>query len=426
MIHNENDKTIFDLIKKEYYRQTNTINLIASENYVSHDIMLAQGSCLTNKYAEGKPNNRYYGGCKNVDLIESICIDRAKKLFKVEYVNVQPHSGSQANFAVMLSLLKFNDVILGLDLQHGGHLTHGSSVNFSGILYKSYSFKLNKNTGLIDYTDLKNKAYKFKPKVIICGGSSYVRDWDYKFIRTIADSINAIVVADISHISGFVAHNLMNNPIPYCHIITSTTHKTLRGPRGGIIMMHKDFPNPWNLKNKNNKIKMMSEIIDSSVFPGTQGGPLMHVIAGKAIAFLEANSKEYYNYILQVKKNANILSQYLISKNYELISGGTDNHIILVNLCNKNVNGAYIEQKLEKANLIVNKNVIPYDQKSSKITSGIRLGTAAITSRNIKEKDIIEIGEFINQVIQNHNNDNIINKIKQNTSNWIRKFPLNH
>ncbi len=418
------DKLIFDLIENETNRQINTINLIASENYVSKEVMRAQGSCLTNKYAEGMPYNRYYGGCENIDIIEQICIERAKKLFKVKYVNVQPHSGSQANAAVMFAVLNKNENILGLDLKHGGHLTHGSPKNFSGKFYNSFFYKINVDNGCIDYNDLKTKALTFKPKLIICGGSSYVRDWDYQFIRKVADEIGAIVMADISHIAGFIICNLLNNPIPHCHIITSTTHKTLRGPKGGIIMMQNDFLNPWNIKDRNKNIIMMSTLINNAVFPGIQGGPFEHIIAAKAVSFLEASSKSYFNYINQVKINAKVLSKNLLENNYKVISGGTDNHIILIDLSNKNVDGITAEKSLEKAGIIVNKNVIPYDSKSPQITSGIRIGTSAVTTRNMKETEMIQIGFFINNVINNYNNLNIILETKNKIVNWIKKFPI--
>src|ERR1700761_6861476 len=375
------DSKIFSLIKKEQDRQTRGIELIASENYVSNDVMKAMGSVLTNKYAEGLPGKRYYGGCEVVDEVEQIAIDRAKELFGAAWANVQPHSGAQANAAVMLACLKPGDKILGFDLSHGGHLTHGSPVNFSGKLYHPLFYGVKKETGRIDYDHLRKGALKEKPKMIICGASAYSRDWDYAFIRKVADEVGALVLADISHPAGLIARGLLNDPMPHCHIVTTTTHKTLRGPRGGMIMLGKDFENPWGQKTPKGEIKMMSAILDMAVFPGTQGGPLEHIIAAKAVAFEEALSEEYMKYVVQVKKNADAMARALVSKGYDIVSGGTDNHLILIDLRNKNITGKAAENALVAADITVNKNMVPFDDKSPFVTSGIRVGTAAITTR---------------------------------------------
>jgi glycine hydroxymethyltransferase len=375
------DTVIFDLIDKELDRQEHGLELIASENFVSKQVMEAAGSVLTNKYAEGLPGKRYYGGCQVVDEIENIAIERAKKLFGAEWVNVQPHSGAQANAAVMLAVIQPGDKILGFDLSHGGHLTHGSPVNFSGKLYKPHFYGVKREDGLIDYAKLEEVALTEKPKLIICGASAYSREWDYAFIRKVADKIGALVLADISHPAGFIAKGLLANPLPHCHIVTTTTHKTLRGPRGGMIMMGKDFENPWGLKTPKGEIRMMSALLDMAVFPGTQGGPLEHIIAAKAIAFGEALTDEYLVYIKQVAANAQAMAKAFVAKGYGIISGGTDNHLMLIDLRNKNITGKLAENALEKADITVNKNMVPFDDKSPFVTSGMRVGTAAITSR---------------------------------------------
>ena len=401
----KSDHQIFNLIKEEDLRQRNGIELIASENFVSNNVMSAAGSCLTNKYAEGYPNKRYYGGCEIVDQIEQIAIDRAKKLFGVEYVNVQPHSGSQANSAVMLACLNAGDKILGFNLAHGGHLTHGSPVNFSGKLYETSFYNVDKESGLIDYNMLEDVAKKEKPKMIICGGSAYSRDWDYKKFREVADSVGAILLADIAHPAGLIAAGLLNNPANYCHILTTTTHKTLRGPRGGMIMMGKDFENPFGHKNLKGENKMMSTLLNSGVFPGSQGGPLEHIIAAKAIAFGEALDPSFTDYSKQVKLNAKIMADCLTKKGYDIISGGTDNHCMLIDLTSKNISGKQAENSLVQADITANKNMVPFDTKSPFVTSGIRFGTPAITTRGVKENTIPEIVEFIDQVIMNFDNE---------------------
>ena len=397
----KNDNEIFELINKEHLRQKNGIELIASENFVSPNVMKAAGSCLTNKYAEGYPRKRYYGGCEVVDQVEQIAIDRAKELFGVEYVNVQPHSGSQANSAVMLSCLNAGDTILGFNLAHGGHLTHGSPVNFSGKLYKTSFYNVDKETGLIDYKMLEEVAQKEKPKMIICGGSAYSRDWDYKKFREVADSIGAILLADIAHPAGLIAAKLLNNPADYCHILTTTTHKTLRGPRGGMIMMGKDFENPFGFKTLKGENKLMSTILNSGVFPGSQGGPLEHIIAAKAIAFGEALDSSFVDYSKQVILNAKAMADCLVEKGYHIISGGTENHCMLIDLTNKNITGKEAEQALVLADITANKNMVPFDKKSPFITSGIRFGTPAITTRGVKEDTIPQIVELIDETITN-------------------------
>ena len=397
----KSDHQIFNLIKEEDLRQRNGIELIASENFVSNNVMSAAGSCLTNKYAEGYPNKRYYGGCEVVDQIEQIAIDRAKKLFGVEYVNVQPHSGSQANSAVMLACLNAGDKILGFNLAHGGHLTHGSPVNFSGKLYETSFYNVDKESGLIDYNMLEDVAKKEKPKMIICGGSAYSRDWDYKKFREVADSVGAILLADIAHPAGLIAAGLLNNPANYCHILTTTTHKTLRGPRGGMIMMGKDFENPFGHKNLKGENKMMSILLNSGVFPGSQGGPLEHIIAAKAIAFGEALDPSFTDYSKQVKLNAKIMADCLTKKGYDIISGGTDNHCMLIDLTSKGISGKQAENSLVQADITANKNMVPFDDKSPFVTSGIRIGAAAITTRGLKETEMVTIVDLIDRVIQN-------------------------
>lgn len=399
------DHQIFDLIREEKERQLNGLELIASENFVSEQVMKAQGSVLTNKYAEGYPQKRYYGGCEVVDIVEQLAIDRAKELFGVEYVNVQPHSGSQANTAVFAACLKPGDTILGFDLSHGGHLTHGSPVNFSGKLYNPVFYGVKKETGIIDYEHLEAQAKKHKPKLIIAGASAYSRDIDFKRFRDVADSIGAILMADIAHPAGLIAKGILSDPVPHCHIITSTTHKTLRGPRGGIIMMGKDFENPFGENLKSGKPKKMSALLNSAVFPGNQGGPLEHVIAAKAVAFGEALTDEFLEYIIQVRANAQIMAETFMKKGYNLISGGTDNHLMLIDLRNKNITGKDAENTLGKANITVNKNMVPFDTQSPFTTSGIRIGTSAITTRGLIEEDVIYVVELIDEAITNATND---------------------
>ena len=420
----KSDHQIFNLIKEEDLRQRNGIELIASENFVSNNVMNAAGSCLTNKYAEGYPNKRYYGGCEIVDQVEQIAIDRAKKLFGVEYVNVQPHSGSQANSAVMLACLNAGDKILGFNLAHGGHLTHGSPVNFSGKLYKTSFYNVNKQTGLIDYNMLEEVAKKEKPKMIICGGSAYSRDWDYKKFREVADSVGAILLADIAHPAGLIAAGLLNNPANYCHILTTTTHKTLRGPRGGMIMMGKDFENPFGHKNLKGENKMMSTLLNSGVFPGSQGGPLEHIIAAKAIAFGEALDTSFIDYSKQVILNAKIMADCLTKKGYDIISGGTDNHCMLIDLTSKNISGKQAESSLVQADITANKNMVPFDTKSPFVTSGIRFGTPAITTRGVKENTIPQIVEFIDQVIMNYDNEIKIKDIKGQVNKLMNNYKI--
>lgn len=418
------DKLIFSLIQEELERQENGIELIASENFVSPQVMEAAGSVLTNKYAEGLPGKRYYGGCEVVDEIENIAIDRAKQLFNAAWANVQPHSGAQANAAVFLALLNPGDKILGFDLSHGGHLTHGSPVNFSGKLYQPFFYGVDKETGLIDYAQLEKVALKEKPKLIICGASAYSREWDYAFIRKVADQIGALVLADISHPSGLIARGLLADPLPHCHVVTTTTHKTLRGPRGGMIMMGKDFENPFGLKTPKGEIRMMSSVLDGAVFPGTQGGPLEHIIAAKAIAYGEALSESYMKYIIQVKKNAAAMANALVERGYQIISGGTDNHLMLLDLRNKNITGKAAEAALGEAGITVNKNMVPYDDKSPFVTSGIRLGTPAITTRGLKEKHMETIVGLIDEVIQKPDNAAHLRKIHQKVAEMMGKHPL--
>jgi len=420
----ERDNIIFDLIQEELERQEEGIELIASENFVSKQVMEAAGSVLTNKYAEGLPGKRYYGGCEVVDEIEQIAIDRAKKLFNATWVNVQPHSGAQANAAVFLAILKPGDKILGFDLSHGGHLTHGSPVNFSGKLYEAYFYGVNRETGLIDYKALEETALREKPKAIIVGASAYSRDWDYAFVRKVADQIGALVVADISHPAGLIARGLLTDPLPHCHIVTTTTHKTLRGPRGGMIMMGKDFPNPFGLKTPKGEIRMMSSLLDMAVFPGTQGGPLEHIIAAKAVAFGEALSEDYMQYIVQVKKNAAAMAEAFIAKGYQIISGGTDNHSMLIDLRNKGISGKAAEEALGEAGITTNKNMVPFDDKSPFVTSGIRMGTAAVTTRGLKEPEMVAIVELIDSVIANADNKKVLDKVHEEVLQLMAKFPL--
>jgi len=407
----QRDEQIFDLILDEQDRQIHGIELIASENFVSDQVMEAAGSVLTNKYAEGYPGKRYYGGCEVVDIVEQIAIDRAKALFGAEYVNVQPHSGSQANTAVFFACLKPGDKILGFDLSHGGHLTHGSPVNFSGRLYNPVFYGVDKETGMLDYDKIQEIATKEQPKMIIAGASAYSRDMDFAKFREIADSVGAILLADISHPAGLIAKGLMNDPIPHCHIITTTTHKTLRGPRGGMIMMGKDFENPWGLKTPKGDIRMMSHVLDMAVFPGNQGGPLMHIIAAKAVAFGEALTDEFFRYTVQVQKNAQAMAEAFVKRGYDIISGGTDNHMMLIDLRNKNITGKEAENALVKAEITVNKNMVPFDDKSPFVTSGIRVGTPAITTRGMMEDDMETIVALIDKVLTNHTDEDVLEQV---------------
>ena len=418
------DEQIFDLIEQEKNRQTEGIELIASENFVSDQVMEAMGSVLTNKYAEGLPGKRYYGGCEIVDKVENLAIERVKALFNAAWANVQPHSGAQANAAVMLAVLNAGDKILGFDLSHGGHLTHGSSVNFSGKFYKPSFYGVSKETGRIDMKVVRETAIAEKPKLIICGASAYSRDWDYKTFREIADEVGALLLADISHPSGLIARGLLNDPLPHCHIVTTTTHKTLRGPRGGLIMMGQDFENPWGIKTPKGITRMMSSMLDSGVFPGTQGGPLEHVIAAKAVAFREALDDSYLTYCVQVVKNADTMAKCFVEKGYDVISGGTDNHMMLIDLRSKNITGKKAENTLIKADITVNKNMVPFDTQSPFITSGIRVGTSAITTRGIKENHIPQIVDWIDQVIMNHDDEVIINKVRTDINELMSNLPL--
>ena len=415
----QRDKQIFDLILEEQDRQIHGIELIASENFVSDQVMEAAGSVLTNKYAEGYPGKRYYGGCEVVDVIEQIAIDRAKELFGAQYVNVQPHSGSQANTAVYAACLKPGDKILGFDLSHGGHLTHGSPVNFSGKLYTPSFYGVDQETGVLNYDKIQEVATKEMPKMIIAGASAYSRDMDFKRFREIADSVGALLLADISHPAGLIVKGLMNDPIPHCHIVTTTTHKTLRGPRGGIIMMGKDFENPWGLTTPKGEIRMMSHVLDMAVFPGNQGGPLEHIIAAKAIAFGECLSDEFFTYAMQVQKNAKAMAAAFVKRGYHLISGGTDNHMMLIDLRNKNISGKDAEIALGKAEITVNKNMVPFDDKSPFVTSGIRVGTPAITTRGMIESDMEQIVDLIDRVISNAGNDELLDGIADEVNDMM-------
>ena len=418
------DPQIETLIEKELVRQTEGIELIASENYASEAVMKASGSILTNKYAEGLPKKRYYGGCEFVDEVEQVAIDRLKELFGASWANVQPHSGSQANAAVFLACLNPGDSILGFDLSHGGHLTHGSPVNFSGKFYDAHFYGVEKATGTIDYNKVKDQALKIKPKMIICGASAYSRDWDFKALRSIADEIGALLLADVSHPSGLIAGKILNDPIPHCHIVTSTTHKTLRGPRGGIIMIGEDVENPWGLKFKSGKLKKLSSLIDSAVFPGTQGGPLEHIIAAKAVAFREAQQPEFKSYIKSVVNNAQVMAEELVNKGYQIISNGTDNHCLLIDLRNKNVNGRDAENSLGIADITVNKNMVPFDTESPFITSGIRIGTAAITTRGVNLEEIKIIANLIDSSIINFQNESKLLSIKNQVNELMSSKPL--
>jgi glycine hydroxymethyltransferase len=421
----KNDQEIYDVVKKEIGREEYNLELIASENFVSLAVMQAAGSVLTNKYAEGYPGKRYYGGCEFVDEAENIARERLKQLYGAEFVNVQPHSGSQANMAVYMSVLNPGDTILGLSLDHGGHLTHGSPVNFSGQLYKSVGYTLDKETGLIDYNLVEDLAVKEKPKLIITGASAYSRDWDYAKFREIADKVGALLLCDMSHPSGLIAKGLLNNPVPYCDIVTSTTHKTLRGPRGGVILVGKDRENPMGIKTvKGDRLKLMSEVLDSMVMPGIQGGPLMHVIMAKAVAFGEALQDSFKTYAEQVIKNSKTLAEELVSYGFDIISGGTDNHLMLVDLTNKNVSGKKAERVLEESGMTVNKNMIPFDTKSPFVTSGIRIGTPAVTTRGMKEEEMKKIAAFINRAIENSENESELITIKNEIKEFCSAFPL--
>lgn len=417
-------ETIFSLIDQEKQRQTKGIELIASENFVSENVMKAMGSVLTNKYAEGYPGRRYYGGCEVVDEVETLAIENAKKLFGVDYANVQPHSGSQANAAIYLACLKPGDTVLGLDLSMGGHLTHGSFVNFSGLQYNAQFYGLNRETGLIDYEAMREKALEVKPKMMIAGFSAYSRDLDYQKFREVADEVGATLWADIAHPAGLVAKGLLNNPFEHCHVVTTTTHKTLRGPRGGMILMGKDFENTYGHKTPKGEIKMMSQVLDSAVFPGIQGGPLEHVIAAKAVAFGEALDQNFETYAKQVIANAKALSTAMINLGFEVVSGGTDNHLMLIDLRNKNVNGKETEKALVKADITCNKNMVPFDDKSAFITSGIRLGTAAITTRGLKENDMETVADYINTVVANINDTTRIAEVRSHVNAMMEGLPL--
>lgn len=420
----QRDQKVFDLIKAEEKRQIEGIELIASENIVSPQVQEAAGSVLTNKYAEGLPGKRYYGGCEVVDEIEDLARERAKELFGATWANVQPHSGAQANAAVMLACLNAGDEILGFDLSHGGHLTHGSSVNFSGKLYKPNFYGVDKETGLIDYDQLEKVAKAKKPKMIVCGASAYSRDWDYERFRAIADEVGALLLADVSHPSGLIARGLLNDPLEYCHIVTTTTHKTLRGPRGGLILVRDDIDNPWGLTTPKGVIRKLSSLLDSGVFPGTQGGPLEHIIAAKAVAFGEALTDSYMDYILKVKKNAQIMAEAFVSKGYDVISKGTDNHLMLIDLRSKNISGKDAENALIKADITVNKNMVPFDDKSPFVTSGMRVGTPAVTTRGLGESDMTKIVDFIDTVLMNHENETKIAEVKSEVNAWMTGFPL--
>lgn len=415
---------IFDLIEDERERQTVGLELIASENYVSDEVMQAMGSILTNKYAEGYPGKRYYGGCEVVDEVETLAIDRLKHLFNVEYANVQPHSGSQANASVYLAVLKAGEKMMGMDLSHGGHLTHGSPVSSSGIYFQTCFYQVDRESGLIDYEAMRQTALREKPKLIICGASAYSRDIDYKKFRDVADEVGALLMADIAHPAGLIARGILNDPVEYCHIVTSTTHKTLRGPRGGIIMMGKDFENPWGYTTPKGEVKMMSNLLNMGVFPGTQGGPLEHVIAAKAVAFGEALTDGYFDYILQVSKNAKALAKAMVNRGYQIISGGTDNHLMLIDLRNKNISGKDAENSLVKAHITCNKNMVPFDDKSPFVTSGIRLGTPAITTRGLKENDMETVADLIDQALMNKDNEAVLNSVGSKVNELMTEKPL--
>ena len=418
------DKAIFDLIEKEKERQQNGIELIASENFTSQQVMKAMGTVLTNKYAEGLPGKRYYGGCEVVDEIEQLAIDRAKELFGAEWANVQPHSGAQANAAVMLACLKPGDKILGFDLSHGGHLTHGSPVNFSGKLYEPVFYGVEESTGEIDFDKIIETAQREKPKMIICGASAYSRDWDYKKLREAADSVGAILMADIAHPAGLIARGLLNDPMDHCHVVTTTTHKTLRGPRGGMVMIGKNIDNPWGLKTPKGEVRKLSSILDSGVFPGTQGGPLEHVIAAKAVSFQEALSDEYLDYVVQVTKNAKAMAESFVAKGYKIISGGTDNHLMLIDLRSKKLTGKQAEEALIQADITINKNMVPFDSQSPFVTSGMRIGTPALTTRGMGEKDVVKIVDLVDEALQKPDDTKHLKSVKRKVNRFMEKFPL--
>ncbi|MHA4737282.1 serine hydroxymethyltransferase [Dyadobacter sp. MSC1_007] len=425
----ERDTTIFDLINREKHRQESGIELIASENFTSRQVMEASGSVLTNKYAEGLPGKRYYGGCEVVDEIEQIAIDRLKELFGATWANVQPHSGAQANTAVFLACLNPGDKIMGFNLAHGGHLTHGSPVNISGKYFQPVFYGVEAETGLIDWDKVEETALKERPKLLICGASAYSRDWDYERLRSIADQVGALLMADISHPAGLIAKGLLKDPFDHCHIVTTTTHKTLRGPRGGVIMMRNDFENPFGIKTQKGQLRTMSSLLDSGVFPGTQGGPLEHIIAAKAIAFGEALSEGYYNYATQVAKNAQAMAKAFVDKGYRIISGGTDNHLMLIDLRTKNgvesgLTGKLAENTLIKADITINKNMVPFDDKSPMVTSGIRVGTAAMTTRGLLESDMERIVDLVDTVLVNHDNESKIAAVKTEVNDWMKQYPL--
>jgi len=419
------DPEVFNSIEQEFHRQQNTLEMIASENFTSPNVMEAVGSVLTNKYAEGYPGKRYYGGCDAVDLAENLARDRAKELFQAEYANVQPHSGSQANMGVYLTLLQPGDTVMGLNLSHGGHLTHGSPVNFSGKLYKFISYGVDKNTGRVDFDEVSALAKKHKPKLIVCGGSAYPRFIEFEMFRQIADDIGALLMADIAHPSGLVATGIHPSPWPHCHVVTSTTHKTLRGPRGGLILVGKDFENTWGaVAPKSGRVKMVSELIDSAVMPGIQGGPLMHVIAGKAVAFGEALKTPYIQYCEQIVKNAQILAETLLNLGYDIVSGGTDTHLVLIDLTKKGISGKKAEITLEEAGITTNKNMVPFDERSPMVTSGIRIGTPAVTTRGFQENEMVQVANLINNVIQNIQNETIIKNTRNSVSELCAQFPI--
>ena len=422
----ERDLQIFDLIDAEYDRQFHGIELIASENFVSEQVMEAMGSVLTNKYAEGYPGKRYYGGCQIVDQTEQLAIDRAKALFGAEWVNVQPHSGAQANAAVFFACMKPGDTFLGLDLAHGGHLSHGSPVNHSGVNYNAIHYHVKEDTGLVDYDEMEALAKEHKPKMIVAGASAYSRDWDFPRMRAIADSVGALLLADIAHPAGLIAKGLLSDPLPHCHIVTTTTHKTLRGPRGGMIMMGKDFENPWGLTTPKGVVKMMSQVLDFAVFPGQQGGPLEHVIASKAVAFGEALTDSYMEYAIQMQKNAKVMAQAFIDKGYKVVSGGTDNHSMLIDLRTKvpEITGKLVENTLVKADITINKNMVPFDSRSPFQTSGLRVGTPAITTRGMKEEHMPMIVELIDEVIMNIENEEVIASVRQRVNDMMVDFPM--
>jgi glycine hydroxymethyltransferase len=418
------DTLVFDLIARELERQRQGIELIASENFTSHDVMKAMGSSLTNKYAEGYPGRRYYGGCEIVDQVEQLAIDRIRQVFNCAYANVQPHSGAQANAAVMLAVLKPGDGILGLDLAMGGHLTHGSPVNFSGKTYNAKFYGVRKEDGLVDYDMLEQQAREHRPKLIFCGASAYSRDWDYARIRAVADEVGALVLADIAHPAGLIAKGLLASPFDHCHLVTSTTHKTLRGPRGGIILMGKDFENPFGLKDMKGNIRMMSNLLDMAVFPGTQGGPLEHVIAAKAVAFGEILSDDFTAYARQVQANAQAMAKAFVSRNYQIISGGTDNHLMLIDLRNKNITGKKAQETLDSAHITLNKNAVPFDDKSPFVTSGIRVGVPAITTRGMVEKDMETVVSLIDKVLMNIDNGDTVKQVSEDVKAFMKNFPL--